>query len=265
MRYTFLQKSAKYFTYYLGARTRYDLHSPFMYEFDTLVLPDRQISRECREIEALRKDLERLKDVLELQDLGAGSHYGNHPVKIKKISDIVRNAAVKPKYGRLLFRIVKWLQPAHVLELGTSAGIGTLYLSMGNPGTKVTTIEGSEPVAEVAKGNFNRMKVSNITSLTGNFDFVLPELLKDNTVFDLVYIDGNHTYEATVKYYNMLKGHLNNESLVIFDDIHWSEEMEQAWIEIYSDTDIIASVDLFQFGLVFFNKRLSKQHFILRY
>ena len=265
MRFSFLQKILHYLPYYLKARTRYDLHSPFIFEFDTRVLPDKKDCGECREIESLRNALKKDDRVIEAQDFGAGKGNDCPSARVRKISEIIQNAAVNPKYGRLLFRIAGWLKPRNILELGTSAGIGTLYLALGNKSAMVITIEGSEAVASLANDNFSRLKVKNIHLITGNFDLVLPDLMKNNPVFDLVYIDGNHKYEATLRYYHLLKSYVNNEGLIIFDDIHWSEGMERAWSEIRSYPEITASVDLFQFGLVFFNKRLTKQHFILRY
>jgi len=265
MSYSLPQKIAKYMVYCMSAKTKYGIHSPFVFEFTTRVLDDKRSRKEYIEIESLRKELKKNRIPLETTDFGTGNGTGKGGIRFQQIKSIVSASAVRPKYGKLLFRLSSWFQPKTILELGTSLGIGTLYLAKGNPGADLVTVEGSAETAGFAKKNFAKLNIANVRSLTGNFDEVLPQLLKDNPVFDLAYIDGNHGYEATLRYYNLLKYHVNNDSLLIFDDIHWSGEMEQAWQEICSDPEVTVSLDLFQFGLVFFSKKLSKQHFVVRF
>jgi predicted O-methyltransferase YrrM len=267
MSYSLTQKTARYIAYRKRARTKFGLHSPFLYELAVKVLDDKRPKKEYSEIESLRKKLKSNHTPVEITDMGAGSGAGpgNEAKKVRRIKSIVLASAVRPKYGKLLFRLSGWFKPKTILELGTSLGIGSMYLAEGNPSAELITIEGSAETARLAQENFVKLEIKNIRSLTGSFDQVLPQILKDNPLFDLIYIDGNHQYEATLRYYSLLKDYINNDSLIIFDDIHWSKEMEQAWHEICSKPEVTVSVDLFQFGLVFFSKKLSKQHFVIRF
>ena len=107
--------------------------------------------------------------------------------------------------------------------------------------------------------------MENINSIEGSIDKTLPQLLESISLpIDLVYLDANHTYDATIKYFTLLKSKLNASSVVIIDDIHWSSGMEKAWQEIVSLEEVSISIDLFYKGLLFFRKDIEKEHFVLR-
>jgi predicted O-methyltransferase YrrM len=168
--------------------------------------------------------------------------------------------------AQLLFRIVNCYQPQTILELGTSLGISTAYMAMANPQARMITAEGSAAIAAQAKRNFQSLQCNNIKQVTGNFDDTLPGILAANPQPDLAFIDGNHRYEPTVRYFNQLLPHLHTNSILIFDDIHWSKEMEQAWEAVKENQSVMLSIDLFFIGLVFFNDQFKvKQHFTIRF
>ena len=94
------------------------------------------------------------------------------------------------------------------------------------------------------------------------FDTAL-EKLETNT-YDLIFIDGNHKYQATMKYFHWAINHLNEDGVIIFDDIYWSKEMTKAWIEISTNDNLNLSIDFFHLGVIMIRPEQRKQHFILR-
>jgi len=149
--------------------------------------------------------------------------------------------------------------------LGTSLGISSAYLASGNPNGKLLTIEGASSISAVANKNFQSLGLTNIELLTGNFDIILPDILKAS-VPDFVFIDGNHRKEPTLDYFHQLLKKAGESSIFIFDDIHWSREMEAAWHEIKNHSSVMLTVDLFFIGLVFFRPEFKvKQDFIIRF
>src|SRR5205823_3389280 len=122
-------------------------------------------------VESLRQKLLGDKRTVKIEDLGAGSSTNNSDDR--SISAITRNAVKSKKFGQLLFRIAKYYQAKQVLELGTSLGITSSYLSLGNPGAAVITIEGSSSLADEARKNLASLAIRNCTVLTGNFDDLL--------------------------------------------------------------------------------------------
>ncbi|MDR9458281.1 MAG: class I SAM-dependent methyltransferase [Salegentibacter sp.] len=87
---------------------------------------------------------------------------------------------------------------------------------------------------------------------------------KQQTSFDLIYFDGHHTKEATLKYFELLLPTAHNDSVFVFDDIHWSRGMEEAWDIIKKHPEVRVSIDTFHLGLIFFRKEQVKQDFIIR-
>jgi predicted O-methyltransferase YrrM len=239
-------------------------HSPFVFQFITKVLNDRSHYPAYDKVESLRRNLLTDQKKIKVEDLGAGS---NHDASdLRSISSIARYAAKPKKIGQLLFRMVRYYQPSHILELGTSLGITSSYLSSGNPKASLVTIEGSSSIAAEAKKNFSDLQLSNCHLLQGNFDQLLPEVLSGQPQIELVFIDGNHRLEPTMKYFELLMKKTGPGSILIFDDIHWSAEMEEAWERIKADPRIKCSIDLFSIGIVFFREEFrEKLSFIIRF
>ncbi|MCD6564521.1 MAG: class I SAM-dependent methyltransferase [Bacteroidales bacterium] len=256
----------KYINYYLfaGHGRGYGIHSPFIYEYVIKVLRDRTIERKMKEINDLSSELRSEKTKVETTGFGAGSHFGKS--KNLSIGNIARLSSTQKKYGNLLYRTVMFFKPKVILELGTSIGIGTSYLALPDRNANIYTIEGSEILSALAMENFSRLKISNIKQYTGEFINVLPGLLDQLPDIDLIFIDGDHREEATIKYFELCLEAVNSESVIIFDDIHWSGGMEKAWERIKKFSNVKLTLDLFRFGLVFFREEIySKQHFRIRY
>lgn len=256
----------KYTNYYVTASNGkgHGIHSPFVYDFVRHVLIDKRSFYAYGQVEALRRKLLQNEAVVEVTDFGAGSTISK--TNQRSIASIARHAAKSKKWAQLLFRIVNYYQPSTILELGTSLGISTAYMAMANPQARIITAEGSAAIASEAGKNFKSLQLPSIQQVTGNFDDTLPGILKNFPQLDLAFVDGNHRYEPTVRYFNQLLPSLHPNSILIFDDIHWSADMERAWNEIKENPAVQLSVDLFSIGLVFFSDQFKvKQHFNIRF
>lgn len=264
--YSPLQLGARYIKYYLTASNGkgHGMHSPFVFSFITKVLNDDRHFYAYQTIEELRRSLTTDQNELVVEDLGAGSRVKKE--NTRRISEIAASSLKSKKFGQLLFRIVDHYSPKNILELGTSLGITTAYLASAKDGSSVTTMEGAKSVAEVAKNNFSKLGLKNIELVEGNFDETLSATVKKTGNIDMAFVDGNHRYEPTMRYFNELLPAMNEYSILVFDDIHWSKEMEQAWDEIKQHETVTLSIDLFFIGLVFFRKEQKvKQHFVIRF
>ena len=190
--------------------------------------------------------------------------YGTATSGPRTIAAIARRAAKSPKEGRLLYRIVKRFQPKTILELGTSLGISAMYMKAGAPEARLITIEGCPETARMAKAGMEKHHV-HADIRTGEFNVLLGGILEELKSVDLVYIDGNHRRQPTLEYFALIRKYAHNDTVFIFDDIHWSLEMEEAWKAIVADSDVHVSCDVFHFGLVFLRKQQVKEHFVLRW
>ncbi len=264
--YSSFQLAVKYLKYWLTASNGkgHGVHSPFVFEWITQVMNDNR-SFDCfRDIEAIRSSLKINNTEISVPDFGAGSRKSLD--SIRKISAIAKSSLKPKKYSQLLFRMVHHYKPATILELGTSLGITTSYLSFANPDAKVITMEGAPEVAGIAENNFKQLHLSNIEIEVGNFDEKLSAVINKLHQVDFAFIDGNHRKEPTLNYFLQLLEKSTPSTIFIFDDIHWSEDMEAAWLQIQQHSAVTLTIDLFFIGIVFLRKEQKvKEHFSVRF
>lgn len=251
------------FRYHSKPRGGHGIHSPFVYDLYTNCIDTKRKEAIFAKIEETRASLLKNNTILPKTNFGAGSKGSNS--KSVTIKGIVKRASI-PKYeGELLFKLANYLNPRTIIELGSSTGISTMYLASGCRNAKVISIEGDINLINLAAQNVNKLGLSNVTLINGDFDALIPSIINSVENVDLVFIDGNHSEEATIKYFNLFSAKVNTETLIIFDDIRWSKGMKNAWKTICTDIRVSISIDLFNCGLVFFRKGIVKQHFNLRY
>lgn len=264
--YNTFRLALKYFQYYITAANGkgHGTHSPFVFNFITNVLNDKRQFYAFGSIEYMREQWLNSDDVVEVEDFGAGSSVMSQ--KSRKIKDIARWSLKSPKYAQLLFRMINYYRPKTIIELGTSLGITTAYLASADRNADVYTFEGAKNIANQAEMYFKKTGLHNIQLIKGNFDTTLTPALQKIKKVDFAFIDGNHRKEPTLRYFDQLLPYLHDSSIVIFDDIYWSAEMEKAWNAI-KDMDIVTcSIDLFFIGIVFFSKDFKvKQDFRIRF
>jgi predicted O-methyltransferase YrrM len=259
------QIARKYLRYYLFASNGkgHGIHSPFVFDFVKNVLNDKREYFAYAVTEILRKKMLDDQRVLTVEDFGAGS--GITSDNKRAVRSIAKHVTKAKKIGQLLFRMVKYYSPEIVIELGTSLGITSFYLAYGQPSSKFITLEGAREIAAVADENFEQ--VSNRPALiVGNFDETLSDVIESVPRIDFVFVDGNHRREPTERYFHQLMEKYHKGTVLVFDDIHWSHEMEEAWMTIRNDPRVRCSIDLFFIGIVFFRDEFhEKQHFTIRF
>ena len=267
MKISFLVK--EYLQWLLRSKTRHGVHSPFLYRF-----LDQCLYRETEKDLFKIPENERIKlrndsNILKYIDPGAGSRNqktkNSHDNNRKtRVSDIARNSLQKPKNCRLFYRMIHYFGCRNVLELGTSFGITTSYMSLAGDHVKIDTIEGVQPIADLAEKYFTEKGFTNISLYRGNFNQILKDVVSEKK-YDLVFIDGNHQGDKTYDYFQKLTKHINKQGVIIIDDIRWSESMLGAWQKIKQHPDVTLSIDLFYMGILFFDKRFTNEEFAIRF
>lgn len=261
-----LQLTGKYLRYYLTASNGkgHGVHSPFVFDFIRQVLLDKTVYEDYAVIEGQRKKLLLDEHPVTIDDLGAGSATIKN--RERKINAIARTSLKLPKYAQLLYRVVKRYNPGTILELGTSLGITSAYLAKAVPETKLITAEGSSAIAGIARSTFAALALKNVELVEGDFAVTLPGILEKNQRIGLAFIDGNHRKEPTLDYFRQILPCCDSDSILVFDDIHWSAGMEAAWSQIKSHPRVTLTIDLFFMSFVFFNADINHaQHFVIRF
>jgi predicted O-methyltransferase YrrM len=245
-------------------RNGHRIHSPFLFAYLQKVIYSKALEdSSLSAIQALKYKLSKSKEIVSIADFGAGSHSLKHSQR--KISDIARRSSIPHKYGKLLYRTVGYFKSEIIIELGTCLGFGSMYLASGNEKSNLFTIEGSGELVKKSQENFRQMKMDRIAVIPGNFDDTLSSVFAKQPRVDLFFIDGNHRKAAVLNYFRQCLPYVTDGSVLIVDDIRWSEEMVEAWREICNDQTVTLSLDLFRLGIVFFNHKLKKQHFKIYY
>jgi predicted O-methyltransferase YrrM len=247
----------------LRAKNRHGLHSPFVYKLVDTVIYNYTNQKVYQEVENIRKNLLADDRIITITDLGAGSQLNNN--RQKRVGDIAANALKQPKLAQLLYRLAAHFKPRNIIELGTCLGVTTLYLQNAAPNAHVYTLEGCPQTAGMARETFEQAGFKAIELITGNFDNNLPEVIKNLNRLDFVFVDGNHQKDATLKYFEWCLPKVHEDTILIFDDIYWSEGMKEAWAQIKAHPQVTVTVDLFWIGLVFFKSGRVKEDFLIKY
>ena len=236
--------------FYLHAVTRHQVGDSFVIHFIKEVLNNDRHYYGYGELMKLRDRLERDQRKIEHVDLGAGSKY---KFNTKTVKSFLNSSSSTDFKGKLLFNLARIYQPSQILELGTNLGIGSAYLSYGKQDAQIHTLEGCPNLSQIAAENFKFLRIKNIHLTNGDFKDTLDTVLDSISQLDLAFLDGDHSYDGTMAYFSKIKSKLHEQSIVVLDDIYWSEGMTRAWQEIVKDPKVSLSIDLFRVGIIFFD------------
>lgn len=254
MWYTFMA----YLKFLLSSTNQHGVHSPFVYDLVTQCFYDKTVYKAYSELKQYRKQFLQNKTFISITDLGPGSK--TQLSKQRQVSEIVKTSGSTLKRSQLLYRLSQYLKPETILELGSSIGIATQALALGNPDSKIISIEGCPNLSAFTKHQLQSHQ--NVKLLTGDFNSHLQDFNKHS--FDLIFFDGNHTKSATLDYFETLLHTAHNNTVFIFDDIYWSKGMTEAWEIIKQHQKVTVTIDSFFWGFVFFRKEQAKEHFKIR-
>jgi len=135
--------------------------------------------------------------------------------------------------GILIYNLIKQYRLSSMLEIGFGRGYATFcaakaFYDAGIMHGKITTIDPAldQNYLNALQRVFPREWFSFITFIKGSSAEVVPTL-KDR--FDLVYIDGDHSYSATKTDWENVK--LNFDKFCLFDDYHMPSKTDKGTIE----------------------------------
>ncbi len=255
------------------------VHSPYLFEWVRMVMMDKNSFYIWGDIERCREKMLQDGRVLRFEDFGSGAKEKGEVTK-RRVSDLAKNSLTGKRYAQMLSRLVNWLGASHslengsgtayslefrgltIVELGTSLGVTTAYMAAMDSRNRVVTFEGCEAVANMARENWKALNINNIECRVGEID--AEQLTRDIEHLDVAFIDANHTYASTCKYFDVLAGKVHEKSVIVVDDIHHSKEMGQAWKAICADARVTSTIDLYQMGLVFFDKHYWRRNYKMR-
>jgi predicted O-methyltransferase YrrM len=243
----------------------FGIHSPFVFDFYRNILRHTRKDDNLNAVKKTRKRLRNTVQFLYTLDFGTGGEKRGQKYWLP-VHKAEERISIPHKYGKILYSLLRYYPVTNVLEIGTGVGVSTLYMATGNPSATIITLEGCPQKSQFAEDLFNKSGFSQIKVKTGSFDDTLLSVLKESeSPLDLVFIDGNHSKQSTLRYFEKVLPNLHNDSIIVFDDIHWSKGMSDAWDAVKERDEVTVTIDLFRLGIVFIKKELSKQNFMIRY
>jgi predicted O-methyltransferase YrrM len=188
------------------------------------------------------------------------------PLTIRRQIQQIASRALKPApQAQLLFRMCARLGYKKVLELGTSLGITTLYLSAASKQITCTSVEGCPNIASIASKTLLKHGYHNANIVNTNLNSGLLNLLNNIGIQDIIFIDANHSYQALTDYFNQCVNFIHTNSIIVVDDPYWSREMTKAWNELRRHNKVTATLDIYHMGFVFFNPAFANKHYRIRF
>jgi predicted O-methyltransferase YrrM len=217
--------------------------------------------RWVEQIESLRSQIEQSRETVPVPDYGAGSPddtlsddqmlAGRMTTEV--VGEACRNYSKPRSWATLLFRLLTRFKPQSCLEMGTCLGISASYQSAAlelNGAGKLISLEGAPSFAAIAHKNLETLGLAHRASIiVGRFADTFDQALEQLGKVDYAFIDGHHDEQATIAYFQQLRGHLASQAMVVFDDTAWSPGMQRAWKQICDDPSVDVSFDLRQMGV----------------
>ena len=242
--------------FYWESKTINSVHSPYLYKLLTHIFELRKTYYADTALETLRQKLKQDETVITFEDHGAGSHKTSSSKLIQKTVKTLAATSTSNVYKcRLLRNLTLYFRPKVIMELGTNLGLATSYLNAGSPEAELHTIEGAEPLYDLACNNFKELNIK-VTAYLGLFDTVLHKVPEVLSRADFVYMDGDHTYESTIKYFEWIWRAGPEKQVIVMDDINWSSGMRGAWNQIKRDYHC-RTIDFYKLGLVIKDPELT--------
>lgn len=248
--------------FFLKHRNGHGIHSPYVFELvNGILFNSRQweVPLQVREVHRIMKKDCSLIPREEPPGVRADDS------DLRSISSFVKKASVRPGYGALLFRMARWFEPDAVVELGSGLGISTAYLRAGAPEVPFHAVEGGKIRSLMARQVIYRSKLNEVEIHTGDIGQLLPGILNGIPARFLAFVDGNHHYEPTMKYLDLLLQARGEEAVIVMDDIYWSKGMQKAWREIIARPEVRVSVDLFHMGILLLRSDLDRARLKIKF
>ncbi|PIB35467.1 hypothetical protein BFP72_08710 [Reichenbachiella sp. 5M10] len=250
----------RFFIYWLTKMDEHSLQPPFVFSLYCTVLKPASKMDDTHPALCLWVELTKDTNLVD-STAGAGTSLGAS----QTIGQIAKYGTTPMRYSWMIKRMLEHIEAKSVLELGTSLGLNVSVLAEAQTVQSVVTVERNVMLAQKAQTHFSLLGVdTKVRLLEQDIDDVLPNMLDCGESFDLIYLDANHTYEATMRYWGMLRGLVNPQlGVVIFDDINWSSGMRRAWEEISGAFGQGIVIENFQMGILVFKRELSKKSYVL--
>lgn len=233
------------FNFYLKSISIYEVHSPLVFKILNAKAKRRDILDNDRN-KSWWKSLKKQKSLIHEADPGSGSKSRRHD-SIARAAKIASSSNAK---SRRVASIIAATQCKCVLELGSNLGKTTALIAEYNPEARVHSVEARSTLTDLARDYIAFNELSNVQIHNCLFaDFIDSERNIMNQC-DFIFLDGDHSYEASLRLTQKLLRPNNRPDFILIDDIRLNPAMKQFWDEIKCLDSVRVSIDLYSMGLL---------------
>ena len=251
-----MHELSEFLKFYINAVNLHSIHSPSVFR----ILSSLERDQEMPELADLNLWWDSLKGD---STATSGDQYGaGTRISRPTISSAARISSSSDKKALFIARLAKALDSHSILELGTNLGKTSAMISLLNPSSKIHTVEGNELIARKAGSLFKYLKCFNIRQYIMRFEDFLDNYKPTVSGSDLIFLDGDHSYQKTKDYIRILLEHPAHKKAILIDDIHWSSGMTKAWKEICAELEHGISIDFFKCGLILIDPAFAERQHI---
>ncbi len=251
----------EYLKYKWRAIDEHGIHSPFLFSLYNELMRKEPDNKDLYFAENFRIQLLSSDEVIEKDQLSIA------------LAEEVDNSAMPEQQVQLIYKLIRKFQPNTFIELGTNAGLSSLYFAIalkGKPEAKLYTIERNFQLHDKALVSHAMLRhgflgLPTFKFIHGSFNVELPKVLEELPTLDFLFIDGDHQGKSLLNYFNLCLPKVSDQSIFVFDDIYWSPDMLEAWNEIIKHPKVRLSINMFHLGIVFFNSSLTKEDYTLKW
>lgn len=251
----FLSRIWIYLDFYAKADTIYRIHPPFLYHLLRKTFDRTRIFYDFDLLWQIRDKLKRSHE--KIPDSSFSIRHGQHHLSLAQFS---KKALHPPEDLHQLYRLVQFLKPQRILELGAGPGLSSSCLALANAVGMVSSIDGNPYFGKISNEIFRDFQIKNAQFIVAEFDSYFSHSADQS--FDFVMLDGDHRYEAVLKNLKMIRDRIQERSCVVVDDIHWSSGMYRAWKELRETSGASCTLETTRWGILFFNPNLTPGHYI---
>lgn len=240
----------------LRYRKGFGVHSPFVFSLITKVIEEKCQYYRFFDIEVMRKKL-----LFNNTNVIYHDKQNQGKLKSRSVSQIVRREAIKPKHGKLLFRLANYFKSESILQIGSGAGLSTLYLTSYSHNLKCIVLENMAELADIARMATDGEAINKIDIRVGEYRKTLPKAIEEMGNLDLVFFNTQYEQQDNQWLFYECMKHADNETIFVFNGIKDNRKMRELWGEIKSSPNVTVTLDLYSIGIVLFNKKLYKRDY----
>lgn len=164
----------------------------------------------------------------------------------------------REKVDKLLLRLVNHYRPSLLLEVGTGSGLQTRYMAAGNTQMEVLTVTD----ACVDKVRSLLADCPRIAYGETAFEEMKAKWKNLNTSEVMVHIAHTPYYKETFEQFLPLVG---EHTCFVIGSPYADEAKKKWWKEVIADQRTGVTFDLYDIGLVFFDKKRVKEHRVVNF